>query len=453
MNKATQSQEQSKNLSSISSSAPETATRSHASVDGRCRTKPSASIKSVVGGAEVIQDRLQAIICFCHLRWDFVYQRPQHLLTRCHALVDVHLWEEPVFTDTDIPFLRTSIGKGGVCVLTPELPHGSQGNASTVIQRYLLDAYLSEQNITDFIAWYYTPMALPFSCHLKPEVVVYDCMDELSGFQGAPPELVEQERMLFHRADVVFTGGASLFGSKRNQHPNVHLFPSAIDREHFAVARHPQEDPADQASIPHPQIGFFGVLDERLDCALLRDVSEQHPEWNFVLIGPVVKIGNEALPHSANIHYLGQKDYAELPGYLANWDVAMLPFALNQSTRYISPTKTPEYLAAGKPVVSTPIRDVVSTYGDRGMVMIGATAREFSSAVQTCLEVKNRERWLARVDTFLAGISWDITFTQMWKEIARCYSRRAQSLELVDSPEVAVDLKAVAREEIKREAA
>jgi glycosyltransferase involved in cell wall biosynthesis len=290
------------------------------------------------------------------------------------------------------------------------------------MQRYLLDSYLAEQRIIDFIAWYYTPMALPFSCHLNPEVVVYDCMDELSAFQGAPPELVDQERMLFHRADVVFTGGASLFGSKQNQHSNVHLFPSAIDREHFAVARRPQEDPADQASIPHPRIGFFGVLDERLDGALLREAAGLHPDWHFVLTGPVVKISPEELPHLPNIHYLDQKDYTELPSYLANWDVAMLPFALNRSTRYISPTKTPEYLAAGKPVVSTPIRDVVSPYGDLGLVKIGANAPEFCSAIEGLLAGKARESWLASVDAFLAGISWDSTFEQMWKRITRCCS-------------------------------
>lgn len=286
-------------------------------------------------------------------------------------------------------------------------------------QRTLLSAYCAERGLNDFIAWYYTPMALRFSDHLFPSVIVYDCMDELSAFQGAPPELIQQEQRLFERADVVFAGGASLYASKRNQHRNVHLFPSSIDREHFASARSPQADPADQAHIPHPRIGFFGVLDERLDRDLLRQVAEQHPRWHFVLVGPIVKISAEDLPHAENLHYVGQKSYAELPSYLANWDVAMLPFARNRSTQFISPTKTPEYLAAGKPVVSTPIQDVVKPYGEMGLVRIGADASEFSAAIEACLQGEGSE-WLMKVDRFLAGNSWDKTFEQMWKEIQRC---------------------------------
>ncbi|HVG26242.1 MAG TPA: glycosyltransferase [Acidobacteriaceae bacterium] len=304
-------------------------------------------------------------------------------------------------------------------VLTPRLPHGLSEDQAVQAQRTLLDRYIREQQLEDFIAWYYTPMALRFSDHLSPDVTVYDCMDELSAFQGAPPELIDHERSLFSRADVVFAGGASLFASKRTQHDNVHLFPSSIDGKHFASAREMQSDPADQADIPHPRIGFYGVIDERLDRDLLREVAEQHPEWHFVLIGPVVKIREDELPHGPNLHFLGQKEYADLPQYLAGWDVAMLPFAQNASTRFISPTKTPEYLAAGKPVVSTPIRDVVKPYGDMGLVEIGANAQEFGAAIEICLGAR-RADWLAKVDEFLAGNSWDRTFQGMWKEIQRC---------------------------------
>jgi glycosyltransferase involved in cell wall biosynthesis len=306
----------------------------------------------------------------------------------------------------------------GVTVVTPLLPHGLDHRMAMDAQRELLDRYVEEQGLKQFAAWYYTPMALEFSDHLKPAVVVYDCMDELSAFKGAPPELIDQEKRLFARADVVFAGGASLFAVKRTQHGNVHLFPSSIDRQHFAAAREAQEDPEDQAAIAHPRIGFFGVLDERLDRDLLRDVAAAHPEWQMVLIGPIVKIRDEDLPRAANLHYLGQKSYAELPRYLANWDVAMLPFALNESTRFISPTKTPEYLAAGKPVVSTPIQDVVRPYGEMGLVRIGESAAEFGEAIRRSLQDKDGE-WLARVDTFLTGTSWDKTFEGMWNEIQR----------------------------------
>ena len=358
------------------------------------------------------------ILCFCHLRWDFVYQRPQHLLSRFGQRGRVHLWEEPRFENVEAAQLATSIKSEGVTVVTPILPHGMHGQAAVFIQRDLLNSFIEEQGIKDFVAWYYTPMALTFSDHLQPRVTVYDCMDELSAFQGAPPDLMQFERKLFERANVVFAGGTSLYLSKRNQHGNVHLFPSSIDHQHFATAREEHEDAADQAAIPHPRIGFYGVLDERLDCELLREISAAHPEWHLVLIGPVVKIREDELPKAPNLHYLGQKSYNELPSYLAGWDVAMLPFARNASTRFISPTKTPEYLAGGKPVVSTPIRDVVHPYAELKLVRIGENAEEFAEAIRLSLLEDAGER-MQQVDGFLAGNSWDKTFEGMWKEIQR----------------------------------
>ena len=360
-----------------------------------------------------------SVFCFSHLRWNFVYQRPQHLLTRCQTVADVHFWEEPVCEQRILPALATSIGHAGVRVLTPLLPDGMPTGEKIFAQRRLLLDYLADLAPSCSIAWYYTPMALQFSDVLSPDVTLYDCMDELAAFFGAPPELIELETQLFRRADVVFTGGKSLFASKRSRHHNVHLFPSSVDREHFAAARRPQQDPADQARIPHPRVGFFGVIDERLDHALLRRVASDHPEWHFIFLGPVVKIREDELPRASNIHYLGKKDYSELPTFLANWDVAMLPFALNASTRFISPTKTPEYLAAGKPVVSTPIKDVIVPYGEMGLVKIGANAQEFASAIEACLAGQDLPS-LESVDTYLASNSWDKTFNAMWREIQRC---------------------------------
>ena len=358
------------------------------------------------------------ILCFCHLRWDFVYQRPQHLLTRFGRRDQVHFWEEPRFEAADTPTLSRSTKTSVISVLTPVLPHGLDDQQAADAQRELLDRYIAELGLKKYVAWYYTPMALRFSDHLSAAAVVYDCMDELSGFQGAPPELIDREKQLFARANVVFAGGASLFASKRTQHDNVHLFPSSIDLQHFATAREAMEEPADQVSILHPRIGFYGVLDERLDRDLLRELAAAHPEWHLVLIGPVVKIREDELPRAANLHYLGQKSYAELPRYLAGWDVAMLPFARNSSTRFISPTKTPEYLAGGKPVVSTAIQDVVHPYGEMGLVRIGENAAEFAKAIRQSLQGVD-EKWLERADEFLAGNSWDRTFEGMWKEIQR----------------------------------
>lgn len=366
------------------------------------------------------------ILCFCHLRWEFVYQRPQHLLARFGATGRVHFWEEPRFEDITTPKLAKTAGATGVLVLVPVLPHGLTEQEVILVQRRLLDDYLSQLDISEVVAWYYTPMALQFSDHLTAAAVVYDCMDELSAFQGASLRLLDLERRLFSRADVVFAGGASLYKAKRPQHPNVHLFASSIDHDHFNIARRVIADPADQADIPHPRIGFYGVLDERLDRDLLRETAAAHPEWHFVLIGPVVKINENDLPHAENLHYLGHKAYGELPSYLANWDVAMLPFARNASTRFISPTKTPEYLVGGKPVVSTPIQDVVKPYGELGLVRIAANSTEFADAIEKSLEPISTE-WLAKVDRLLARNSWDKTFEGMRKEIQRVMEQGSAS--------------------------
>lgn len=334
----------------------------------------------------------------------------------------VHFWEEPVFSDAVDPGLRITERDLGILVLTPILPRSTEGAEALHIERELLNDYVQERIPGGVIAWYYTPMALRFSAHWNADITVYDCMDELSAFLGAPNELVNLERELFRRADVVFTGGASLHAAKQRQHANVHLFPSSVDKEHFAAARVAQEDPEDQRDIPHPRIGFFGVLDERFDASLIRDLANLHPEWHFVLIGPVAKISDEKLPRASNIHYLGRKEYRELPRYLAGWDVATLPFARNQATRFISPTKTPEYLAAGRRVVSTPIDDVVRPYGELGLVEIAADTASFAAAIAGCLDGCD-EAWLARADKFLAQMSWDKTVEGMLAQIERCASR------------------------------
>ena len=367
------------------------------------------------------------MIVFSHLRWNFVYQRPQHLLTRFQRTRDVHFWEEVVFEPREEPELRISIAAGGVQVITPLLPPGMTDRVIQLTVRSLLDEYISKHRISEFIAWYYTPMALEFSRHHPPELTVYDCMDELSAFQGAAPELISMEKELFSRADIVFCGGASLYAAKRRRHRNVHLFPSSIEREHFAPARAPQKDPPDQAGIPHPRIGFYGVLDERLDRELLDEVAALRPDYHFVLLGPVAKIMESDLPSRPNLHYLKQKTYQELPQYLSNWDVAMLPFARNASTQFISPTKTPEYLAGGKPVVSTPIRDVENPYGEMDLVRIAGTPVEFAEAIDSLLASPDPE-WLKRVDEQLAAMSWDRTFEGMSREIQACARSRTTGL-------------------------
>ena len=356
-------------------------------------------------------------------------------MSRFQKQVQVFFFEEPLFIETGFPDLSVRQESSGLQVLTPVLPSGTGAPQAVEAQRRLLSKFLAEQKIDAFIAWYYTPMALEFTSDLTAELTVYDCMDELSAFEGAPPRLVALELALFRRADVVFVGGQSLFQVKRQQHKNVHCFPSSIDRAHFAAARQATIDPPDQRLIPHPRVGFFGVLDERLDQGLLAALAEQHPEWSFVLLGPVVKINADQLPRFPNIHYLGQKAYADLPHYLSGWDVAMLPFAMNASTRFISPTKTPEYLAAGKPVVSTPIRDVIEPYGRLGLVDISASPDEFATAIKSCLGDPDKG-WWERVDLLLSQTSWDQTFAAMWSQITRLMPARKQNSSEIRAKEV-----------------
>jgi UDP-galactopyranose mutase len=351
------------------------------------------------------------IVCFSHLRWNFVFQRPQHLLTRFAKKRDVLFIEEPVHYDGHGEFV-TNNTKEGVVVAVPHLPHGLGATDEQLLLKKLVTELIEVQPFENFVAWYYTPMMLAWSEHLSPISTVYDCMDELSAFKNAPTELRTREAELFGLSDLVFTGGRSLYEVKREQHEAVYCFPSSIDVDHFARALDITEDRADQAKIAHPRIGFFGVIDERTDIELLRQIAERKPEWQFVMIGPVVKISEDELPRHANIHYLGGKSYDELPEYIAGWDVAMMPFAMNDSTRFISPTKTPEYLAAGRPVVSTPIRDVVRPYEELGLVRIAATADEFVEAIELSLNEDSLER-RAKADEFLSTISWEKTYEAM----------------------------------------
>lgn len=360
------------------------------------------------------------LICFSHLRWDFVFQRPQHLLSRFAKDHRVYFVEEPIFGD-DGPRFEISKRENGLHVVVPHLPNGSDIDA---VMNDLIKGLRQEQQIDEHVVWFYTPMMLPFADRLDPVATIYDCMDELSMFKGSPPELLEREARLFERADIVFTGGQSLYEAKRDKHASVHAFPSSIDVSHFAQALTIEEEPADQQSLPHPLIGFCGVIDERTDIDLLAAIAGLRPEWQFVMVGPVVKIDEADLPQRENIHYLGGKDYKDLPEYIGGWDVAMMPFAINDSTRFISPTKTPEYLAAGCPVVSTPIRDVVRPYGDKGLVHIASTPEEFVNAIETSMneDVDSRRDKAAE---FLSTMSWDKTQSEMAKLIDEVIENRA----------------------------
>jgi glycosyltransferase involved in cell wall biosynthesis len=369
------------------------------------------------------------LICFSHLRWNFVFQRPQHLMSRFARDMDVIFWEEPVdigAKETAFLQVREAADASNVRLVVPHLPQGMPDDAREAALKRLLDAHLASIR-GPLIAWYYTPMMLPFSRHVTPDLTVFDAMDELSKFKFAPAHLLTLEQELLDRSDIVFTGGSSLYEAKKDRHDNVHCFLSSVDRAHFCKARARQFDPADQEDLPKPRLGFYGVIDERFDTALLDAVAAARPSWTFVMVGPVVKISEDELPKRPNICYLGAKTYDQLPAYLSGWDVALMPFAMNESTQFISPTKTPEYLAGGKPVVSTPIKDVVRHYGELEGVKIAGTPEEFVAACEEALELSHNPEsgWLAEADLMLSAASWDTTQARMAGLISDLLGTRA----------------------------
>jgi glycosyltransferase involved in cell wall biosynthesis len=353
------------------------------------------------------------LIVFSHLRWNFVFQRPQHLLSRLARHYPVVFVEEPIRAGAPA-FLERTTPVPGVEVLRPHTPIDADGfhDDQLPVLKPLLADYLAKQRIDDYFVWCYTPMALPLLTDLAPRAVVYDCMDELSAFMDAPRQMRQRETALLKRADLVLTGGPSLYESKRTLHPNVMCLPSAVDADHYANAvaitrvEPMRRAAALQGMIPTPRLGFFGVVDERLDLGLIAELADADPAWQVVMVGPVVKIDPASLPQRPNIHWLGQQPYQLLPQLVAGWDVCLMPFALNEATRFISPTKTLEYMAAGKPIVSTGIHDVKSMFSD--VVRIADDASAFIGACRAALDEKGHHRTerLADMQACVWRYSW-----------------------------------------------
>lgn len=379
-----------------------------------------------------------SLVVFSHLRWNFVYQRPQHLIARLARSHRVVFVEEPMHDAAREAHIELIDVEPNLVVVRPHTPspaHGFHADQLAVIKPLLRELF-EELAVEDFVAWMYSPLALPLLQDLEdaghaPEAVIYDCMDELSAFLNAPPELLDREAELFRNADLVFTGGPSLYRAKKERHPSVHCFPSSVDLAHFGQARNVLDEPGDQAAIAGPRLGYHGVIDERIDLPLIERLADAHPEWQIVMVGPVVKIDPATLPRRANIHYFGQKTYNELPAYLAGWDVCIMPFALNEATRFISPTKTLEYMAALKPIVSTPITDVAEPYGN--LVHIAGDAKAYITACEAALDesVEERSRRVEGMEQVLAKTSWDRTAAAMESLMLEAVERKREAAETV----------------------
>jgi len=355
---------------------------------------------------------MPTLIVFCHLRWDFVFQRPQHLMTRLAEHYNVLFVEEPMHTAGEARLEKTVVAPN-ITVCRPHTPiqqFGFHDDQLPTLQALLANLVPEDEAP---IVWFYTPMALPLLQVFKPSKVIYDCMDELAMFKNAPKQLLQRESALLNIADVVFTGGPSLYQSKRDRHANAHCFSSSVDAKHFRQAQDRAISHPDQAHIAHPRLGFYGVIDERFDVDLVSSMADAHPDWQIVLVGPVVKIDPATLPKQPNVHYMGQRTYDQLPQFLAGWDVCLLPFAMNDSTKFISPTKVLEYMAAELPCVSTPITDVKVPYGD--VVEIAESHDDFIAACERQLALGDDERQAQarRMREVVAGTSWDLTASRM----------------------------------------
>ena len=360
---------------------------------------------------------MPTLIVFCHLRWDFVFQRPQHLMTRLAEHYRILFVEEPVYDEGEAHLQKRAVAPN----ITVCQPHtgiqapGFHDDQIPTLQTLLADLVPEGERP---VVWFYTPMALPLLQGFDPALVIYDCMDELAAFKNAPKQLLQRESALLNIADLVFTGGPSLYQSKRERHANAHCFSSSVDAKHFRKALDRSYSHPEQEQLARPRLGFYGVIDERFDTDLIKQVAAARPDWQIVLVGPVVKIDPANLPRANNIHYMGQRTYEQLPQFLAGWDVCLLPFALNESTKFISPTKVLEYMAAELPSVSTPITDVKVPYGD--VVAIADTPEKFIAACDRMLAMNEDQKTalVERMRAIVAGTSWDLTASKMHHLIA-----------------------------------
>lgn len=339
------------------------------------------------------------MIVFCHLRWDFVYQRPQHIISRLAEGYKILVVEEPIpFNPSEKSTFSVRSVNSQIDICQPHVEHMAE------IGKYL-KKHLKKTAFS--VGWFYSAAFVSVLETLEFESVVYDCMDELTLFKGASQELLAQENELLSAADVVYTGGKSLYESKKLKHHNVYCFPSSVDVDHFSNQGKPEKTkPEDIANIPTPIVGYYGVIDERIDLELIKNAAAKSPNFSFVMIGPICKIDENDLPRAENIYYLGMKSYDQLPAYLACFDIAMMPFALNDSTKFISPTKTLEYMSAYKPIISTRIKDVERDYS--GCVMLIDNAEDFARAV-----AKPMKNFKDDYEEILNNTSWNKTAERM----------------------------------------
>jgi len=371
------------------------------------------------------------IIVHCHLCWDWVWQRPQQFLSRLsqhHKILFVETaGPEPELATPSAKF-RQAPGFPNITILRLAFPKWKWNDAEYVDseRRRLVQDFVDSPIGKVFenpIQWFYDPMAVPsFAGHMGEVLTVYDCMDELSKFRGAPPQMIDRELQLLERADIVFTGGRRLYESKSQFHDNCHFYGCGVDVEHFGKARSAQTIvPADVGSLSQPVLGYFGVIDERMDYELVAHLAETRPSWSIVMVGPVTKVAPDQLPQAPNLHWLGQRTYADLPAFCKGFDLCLMPFALNESTEYINPTKALEYMATGRQIIGTPVTDVVRNFGS--VVKIARTREDFVLLCESALDQPDADA-IARGLKMAQQNSWDSIVAELEGHMVEALQRK-----------------------------
>lgn len=385
----------------------------------QCLPQNAASSQAAAASASppkesAIEARNFPIIVHSHLSWHWVWQRPQQFLSRLSRshrvlFIETHAPDDRLLS----PLAQCQVAEthANITVLKIQFPARRWHEADYVDQerRRLVQAALSGPLRGQFhgaVQWFYDPMAVTaFAGRLGERAIVYDCMDELAKFRGAPPALLEREAELLALADVVFTGGWRLYEAKSRLNANCHFYGCGVDLEHFGKARRPDTAlPEDLRRLPRPVLGFFGVVDERMDYELVARLADATPKGSVVIVGPAAKVEADQFPRRSNLHWLGQRNYSELPHYAKGFDVCLMPFALNESTEYINPTKALEYLAAGRPVVSTAIADVMRNFG--AVVTVGHSHSQFIELCHRSLE-QPEPQLIERGLALAAQNTWD----------------------------------------------
>ena len=365
------------------------------------------------------------IIVHSHLAWDWVWQRPQQFHSRLAKTHPILFVEGPTASDqltAPRVTLREVSDYPNIVVLQMQMPASrfwSDGSWVDAERRRLVQSVLEGplgRKFVNPVQWFYDPMAATaFAGRMDEIAIVYDCMDELSQFKGAPAELVRRERELLAAADVVFAGGPKMAKSKRRLNPNCYSFGCGVDIKHFGKARRATTKvPREIAAMSGAVLGYIGVVDERIDYDLLAKLADYNRDWNLAIVGPWTKIDPADFPVRRNLHFLGNRDYGELPAYAKGFDICLMPFAKNAATEYINPTKALEYMATGRPIISTDIEDVVLQFSD--VVSIATQHDEFIAACEEGVARPDSRRIQAGMK-MARNNSWESIVAQLEKHV------------------------------------